>query len=111
MINVLRTTFNEDMQPIKTVYTVKINGDVPASHRMVQSENNAIFEHEEQMKNEFIRKKKNAKAIKEAKKKAAKIDKIVAQKESTIEEGKKTNPTKQKKFYHKKKVNNYVRHQ
>lgn len=109
-INVQRKTFNEKNEPIYRIYTVKINGDVPASHRMVQTELNAILVSEELTRIKAIQKKEAAIA---AKKKAAKEkqQKMLAEKENPSKEGKSTNPAKRKKFYHKNKVNKYVRHQ
>lgn len=107
MSSIQRKTVNSKLQLVNEIYTVKINSDVPTSHNMIQSEINAIFESERLAQIEADRKRKAAK------KKAieAKLNKTITQKEAIVEEGKKMNPAKRKKFYNKKKVNNYVKHQ
>lgn len=111
MINIVRTTFNEKNEPTKNIYFVKINGDVPASHRMIQSELNAISESERLAKMMADRKRKEAKEAKKKAEEKERMEKMIAKKEAIVEEGKSMNSAKRKKFYHKKKVNNYVRHQ
>ena len=70
---------------------------------MVESEANNILMIERKAKLETIRKKKEIAASKEVKKKAEEAAKIIAQKESGVEETKNMGSAKRKKMFHKKK--------
>ena len=110
-INIARKVVTSDDKTTYKIHTIKINGDVPASHRMVESEANNILMIERKAKLETIRKKKEIAASKEVKKKAEEAAKIIAQKESGVEETENMGSEKRKKNVSQKKVNNYVKHQ